>query len=127
MDRRIFVLFAGGCVLGALYHAVAALMPELGIYGPRWRHGLFVGVDLFTAWYFLRRPLWLLPAYVALVVQQFNGHGRYLVTLWQAEHRIHWLALVSPIGLTFGLVLLGYDAWLRYRRAGVSQLRVPAA
>ncbi len=128
MKYRVFSLLAFGFVIGAAYHLVAVFHPTLDLSGSRWRHATFVGIDLLTAWYMLRRPLWLLPAFLALVVQQARGHGARLWRWWHEGHTVDWrsLLVLSVLALALSLVLL--DAWTRWRRRRVSTaLAQPAA
>jgi hypothetical protein len=85
--RRAFAFLALGFAIGAGYHLIAALLPAFGIAGPRWRHILFVGIDLLTAWYMLRRPLWLLPAFLVLVAQQVYNDGGRIWRWWHGGRR----------------------------------------
>ncbi len=116
--RRIFSVLALGFTIGAGYHLFAVISPGFDLSGSPLRHLLFVGIDLLTAWYMLRRPLWLLPAFLLLVGQQSRAHGGRLWRWWQEGRGVDWrsVLVVSVLALAVALVLWDASMRLRSRR-----------
>ena len=126
--RRAFSFLALGFTIGALYHLAAVVAPAFDLTGSRWRHMLFVGIDLLTAWYMLRRSLWLLPAFLALAVQQVHAHGGRLLRWWFVGSVVDWRSVLVLSVLAVAVALLLRDAWTRLHRTEVaSPLTPPAA
>ena len=116
MNRlRLLQLLAAGTVLVAVYHGLAALGMVAGNGSPPERHAVFVVICLGSALYLLRRPLWGLPLYGVLVVQQTQGHGARAIHLW-ADGVVDWVSVVLLMALYAGLVLLVLDARDRFPR-----------
>lgn len=113
--HRAFTVLALAFLVAAGYHAVAAVAPAIGIGGQRWRHVLFVAINLLTAWYLLRRPRWLLPAFLALIAQQVHSHGGGLVRLWRTQHRVDWVSALVLATFAAALALVLREAWARRR------------
>jgi hypothetical protein len=76
---------------------------------PVWRHALFVAVDLFCIYGFLKRPRYFLYFYYVLIVQQYYSHGLHLIHSWNLEHRIHWISLGVVVLMPIGLIYLLAD------------------
>jgi hypothetical protein len=67
---------------------------------------MFVAVDLAAAWYLIRRPLWGLPFFLLLAIQQSISHGSSLFRHWQAGQP-DWisLAVLGVIYASLGLLM----------------------
>jgi hypothetical protein len=118
VGRRLRLAFAVGFVAAALFHAVAAVRPDIGEPSPVWRHLLFVGINAGCAAGFVWpvRPLrTFIVGFGVLVAQQIYSHGTYAVACWRAEGRVDWASLVVLLmmPLAFGLLL---PTWRRGRR-----------
>jgi hypothetical protein len=105
-----FVALAALSAGAAAYHVagVAGQIPSDG--SPLWRHALFVAIDLLGAWYLIRRPIALLPAFVVVVCQQYLSHGSRAMRWWNEFARIDTLSIGTLVMLTVALVLLMLDA-----------------
>jgi hypothetical protein len=110
---RIFKLAAIGALLAAGWHALAATGVARSVEGVIWRHWLFVGIDIIVAGYFVRRPLWVLPIFAILVIQQTVSHGARAIRIWQDSARLDWLSIVDLAGLFLAFALLIIDARAR--------------
>ena len=125
MNRSwVFRVLATGAICVAIYHAIAAVGGSTSDGSSPGRHAVFVAINLASAWYSLRRPLWGLPLYGALVAQQTQGHGGRAIRLW-AEGTVDWSSIVVLLALYVGLALLVLDARDRYPR--VRRLLCPLA
>ena len=108
-NRRLRLAFAAGFAAAALFHALAAVRPDIGEPSPVWRHLLFVGLNAGCAAGFV----WPVRAFVAgfavLFVQQVYSHGTYAVACWRAEGRVDWASVVVLLTMpvAFGLLLSG--------------------
>lgn len=110
MNRlRGFQLLSIGALLAASFHALVAGKLIIGDGSPVARHAAFVAVSVGAAWYLMRRPLWGLVPYVALVAQQTRGHGARIIELW-SEGQVDGISIVVLLALYVGLVLLVLDA-----------------
>jgi len=112
----LFRLIAVLLILAATYHAVGFLAPALGIPGVRWRHALFVSIDLLCAWYVLRRPLWFVAAFSLLALQQLYSHSTRAWVWWHMERRLDWVSILVIALTPLALVLLIKDAHDRRSR-----------
>jgi hypothetical protein len=110
-SREMLLRFlAVGAISAAAYHAFVALgvVPDAG--SSITRHATFVVIDAVTAWYVFRRPLWLLPAFVMLWVQQTFSHGGRALRWWSESHSVDVISIVVVVGMWCGLGLLLLDA-----------------
>ncbi|MGZ3422605.1 MAG: hypothetical protein ACXWUG_00195 [Polyangiales bacterium] len=106
MRGRIFVILAIGFAAAAAFHAVAMLVPIDTT--PRWRHALFVAIDLALAALMVRRPPWFPWVFALLVMQQAYSHGTSLVAHAKAG-TVDVPSVVTLIALPIALVLLVRD------------------
>lgn len=60
---------------------------------PQWRHILFVVINLFSIYGFLKRPRFFVFFFCALLVQQYYSHGSQLINVWLEKKEIHWISL----------------------------------
>ncbi len=104
---RWFAWFAGLAAAFHTLHAVGLLPVD---ESSQTRHLIFVGINLGGAWYALRRPRWLLPAYVVLVAQQTMGHGGRALRWWHESGRVDVISVSVLAVLYTGLALLVRDA-----------------
>jgi hypothetical protein len=107
IKRIIFFAFAILSIMAAIYHLI-------GIFykindSPIWRHSLFVIINLFCVFGFIKRPRYFIYIYVVLIIQQYYSHGQHLIKLWDLEHKIHWISLFVLILLPIGLICLLTD------------------
>ncbi len=91
-------------LLVAIYHFV-------GIFykvntSPLWRNALFVGINIFCVYGFLKRPKYFTPFLAGLTVQQLYSHGESLIKLWTEQKQIDWLSLGDIIFLPLVFILL---------------------
>lgn len=98
--------FGGIFLLAASYHALGLFIPvnEAAIE----HHALFVVLDLFSAYGFIRRPPYFNVFFALFTCQQYYTHGHDLVSYWTAFHQVHWISvlvlLVMPLALAKLLV-----------------------
>jgi hypothetical protein len=111
--NHIFKLLAIGGLLAASWHALAATGVLRSVEGVIWRHWLFVGIDIMVAGYFLKRPLWILPIFAILVVQQTVSHGARAIRIWRDAGQVDWLSIVDLAGIFLAFALLIIDARAR--------------
>jgi hypothetical protein len=83
----LFKIFAGLACLAGTYHFVSVFykIDESQI----WRHLLFVVINIFCVYGFLKRPKYFVFFVALLFVQQFYSHGTYMVNLWIKTKQIH--------------------------------------
>jgi hypothetical protein len=105
---RLFVIFAIAFAGAAAFHAVA-MVTAVEPSSARWRHALFVAIDVALAALVIRRPPWFPWVFALLLVQQAWSHGTSLVAHAQAG-TVDVLSLVTLIALPVVLVLLVVDA-----------------
>ena len=94
-------------VCAAGFHLAVGLFPDLAISGSRWRHGLFVIIDLALAYFVRRRPVWFVPVFAILALQQLYSHGSSFISGWSPSHEPAWLSLgvCIVILLTLGMLI----------------------
>lgn len=99
-----FVFLAG---IAALYHLVGVFYPVND--APKWRHLLFVLVNVFCVYGFIQRPGYFLIIFAALLVQQFYSHGTGLIKTWTETGQIHWISVCVLVLLPIAMLCLLYD------------------
>ena len=111
LRSTLFKLFAALSLLAAIYHFVGLFyrFDET----PFWRHLIFVGINLFCTYGFLKRPKYFIYLFGMLLLQQFYSHGSYLICLWNAKRQIHWLSVIDLIMLPLALICLVEDRKLK--------------
>ena len=72
----------------------------------RWRHLLFIAIDLAAAALVLYRPRGATIAIAALTAQQLYSHGSYAWLLWRKEGRVDWISVGVIVVLPIAFVLL---------------------
>ena len=107
IKRTLFYVFAILSLLAAVYHLT-------GIFykindSPIWRHAIFVVVNSFCIYGFLKRPKYFIYFYIVLILQQFYSHGQHLIKLWELEHKIHWISFAVLVLMPIGLICLLVD------------------
>jgi hypothetical protein len=107
IKRILFYLFAILSLLAAIYHFTGIFCKINS--SPLWRHTLFVVVDLYCIYGFLKRPKSFVYFYLVLIVQQYYSHGQYLIKLWGLEHKMHWISFATLALMTIGLICLLAD------------------
>ncbi len=108
MDTRlVFRLVALGFGVAAAFHALAVFAP-IDPSSPRWRHALFVAINVGIAAGMLRRPRWFAWVFGVLVAQQAWSHGRAFIASAQAGS-LDVNSIVVLIGLPIVLVVLLAD------------------
>ena len=105
--RLWFEIVSVLAVFAAGFHLAAGLFPDLDIGGSRWRHGLFVIIDLALSHFVRRRPVWFLPVFAILALQQLYSHGNSVISSWSRSHEPTWLSLgvCIVILLTLGMLI----------------------
>ena len=105
-----FPIFATLSACAAAYHVAGALGMLSGSESQPLRHAVFVAIGLTGIWYFLRRPIVLLPLFVLLTIQQFGSHGARALRWWTRDGTVDVISLFTLIALSVALVLLMLDA-----------------
>jgi hypothetical protein len=115
---RLTILKIGAVlfVFAALYHSVGFFCPNFVAPSPRWRHCVFVGVDLCGVWLILRRPAWALIPFGIVTVQQLYSHGMRGYHWWIAGRRIDWISIGVILMLPLVFCLLVIDIREKYAR-----------
>jgi hypothetical protein len=108
--HTMFAVLAALSAGAAAYHVAGALGQLTGDATPRWRHALFIAIDLVGAWYLVRRPLPLLPVFALLVGQQFVSHGGRAIRWWVQSARVDTISIGTLVALSIAFVLLILDA-----------------
>ena len=85
----------------AIYHVVAIIYP-INQDAPL-RNAIFIGISLFCAWGFHKRPKYFLFLYIILVIQQFHSHGGAFLRKWRAGDPFDWF----DFGVLFFLTVFG--------------------
>jgi hypothetical protein len=123
MSNKIFTWCAIGMGCAVAYHAAGAFGFLTSDTTPVWRHLLFVVIDALGIWYFLRRPVIVLPVFALLFAQQIYSHGGRVLRWWTVEHRVDTISIITLTGLTIACVALVIDA--RDRSPRVRRLVCP--
>jgi hypothetical protein len=105
--RILFYAFTILSFLAAIYHLIGIFYKINN--SPVWRHVIFVVVNLFCIYGFLKRPKYFIYFFCVLTLQQYNSHGSHLIRLYTLEHKIHWISLFVIILLPIGLFCLFED------------------
>ena len=77
---------------------------------PWWRHMIFAVISVAGIWYFLRRPVALLPLFILLTIQQFGSHGERALRWWVRDGKVDAISLLTLTALSVALVVLVLDA-----------------
>lgn len=97
----LFKVFAAIACLAAIYHFVGVLYKIDG--SPAWRHSIFIGINLFCMYGFLKRPKYFVYFVVVVLIQQYYSHGVFIVNTWNEKKQVHWISvfvlLLFPIAL----------------------------
>ena len=101
--KVIFKIYAGLCLLIGLFHLIGIFYPINS--PPAWRHALFVGINLFCAYGFLKRPRFFVYFFFLLLLQQIYSHGGSAIMTWNQQQIISWLD-VAVVLLTFAAFVL---------------------
>jgi hypothetical protein len=115
----LFRLLSFAALLAAAYHLAGVLGYLPDSRAPMWRHMLFVAIDIVASFYLIYRPIWALPLFIALTLQQSWSHGTTLYGRWEHKLGTDWLSLATLIGLYAGLALLTLDAKRRLSRSNL--------
>jgi len=107
MRKRIFQLFAIFFFVTAVYHFAGLFYPVND--SPKWRHALFVGINLMCVYGMLKRPNWFAYFFFVLLIQQLNAHGNSLVDAWIETHRISWIDLSAVLFTPLMFLMLVSD------------------
>lgn len=112
----------------ALFHGSGALQlmpldwfPQYRTY-PLSRHVAFICINLAGALYVRSRPLWALPLFIALLIQQSIGHGSKLIMMWQQYHRVDWISVAVLITLYVATAFIISESIYRLRSKSVKAL-----
>lgn len=101
---KVFIVFAVLAVLAGIYHLVGVFFRINE--SPGWRHALFVAINIFCVYGFLKRPKYFVYFVALLVVQQFYSHGSYMMNLWIEKGQIHWISVFDLLLLPIALFCL---------------------
>lgn len=105
--NKLFVAFGVLSAMTALYHFIS-IFYNLDL-APIWRHLVFVGVNLFCIFGFLKRPGYFVYFLAILLVQQYYSHGSYMVSLWCQRGQIHWISVFDLLLLPVALICVIED------------------
>lgn len=108
-SAALFYALAAAFVATACFHAAAALRPALDPSAPRWRHLLFVALNLGCAAGLVRRPRWFVWAFAALTAQQLHSHGGAFVASLRGPDPVDFLSLGVVVFMLVALALLVAD------------------
>ena len=111
----LFKVFAGLACLAGTYHFVGVFFKV--DESPIWRHLLFVGINIFCVYGFLKRPKYFVFLVALLFVQQCYSHGTYMVNLWIKTKQIHWISVFDLLLLPIGLICLIEDYKLKNKKS----------
>lgn len=106
---KLFLLLAFGALCAAIYHAIGIFFP-VNEAPPR-RHAVFVGINVLLAACLIKRPVFFLPLFALLMLQQMYGHGKFLIDTWNQSHSIDWPSVFVLIFFPIALWAL----WLDYK------------
>ncbi len=113
-DRFFYALsFFFGC--GAVFHVAAVIQANLDPEAPPWRHLLFVGINLACIAGFLRRPLFFVPLFCLLAIQQVSSHGSHALRAWQVDRSFDAPSFGVLLVMPLTVALLIADARRRSR------------
>lgn len=102
-----FQIYAGLSILVGCFHLIGIFYPLNS--SPAWRHALFVGINLFCAYGFLKRPRFFVYFFFLLLLQQIYSHGGSAVAMWTQHHIISWFDLAVVLFMSLAFVLLVID------------------
>ncbi len=106
-QRALFVSGLGAVGV-ACFHGAAIIVPTISEPSPPWRHALFIGVNLFFGFAFLRRARWLPVPFAVLSAQQVYSHGTDLIEARAVGHTdLQSLAVLATLPVLAVLVALG--------------------
>lgn len=103
----LFKVFAALFFCVAIYHLVSVFYKTDD--SPVWRHLLFVAINLFCVYGFLKRPAYFVYFVALLLVQQYYSHGTHLVNFWIEKRRIDWPDVLVLLLLPVSLICLTED------------------
>jgi hypothetical protein len=104
--RIIFQVYAALSLLVGGLHFIGIFYPINS--SPTWRHTLFVGINLFSAYGFLKRPRFFVYLFFLLLLQQIYSHGGNAIAIWNQQHVVSWIDVIVLIftALAFALLLI---------------------
>jgi hypothetical protein len=105
--KIIFQVYAALSLLAGGFHLIGIFYPINS--SPTWRHALFVGINLFCAYGFLKRPRFFVYLFFLLLLQQIYSHGGNVITIWNQQHLISWVDVSVVLFMLFAFVLLVID------------------
>ena len=91
----IFYFYAMVSLFVALYHINKYFY--LSVSESATRHLIFIGICTICVFGFVKRPLWFVYFFGALVLQQLYSHGNHLLMQWDVIHRINYIDLVVVV------------------------------
>ena len=103
----LFKVFAGLACVAGIYHFIGVFYKV--DESPVWRHILFVAINIFCVYGFLKRPKYFTWFVALLFVQQCYSHGTYMVNLGLQTKHIHWISVSDLLLLPIGLICLIED------------------
>ena len=108
--KMIFLLLEISLAMAAVYHGVGLFYKIDG--SPLIRHAIFVGLDLFCVYGFLKGRKYFVFFFAAFTVQQYYTHGQHLIEMWINQGEIHWISVFVLVLLPLGLICLIAE-WLQ--------------
>jgi hypothetical protein len=102
--KILFYAFAALSLVAAIYHFTGIFYKVNN--SPVWRHTIFVVVDVFCIYGFLKRPRFFFFFYCILIIQQYYSHGLHLIHSWNLEHQIHWISFAVVVLMPIGFICL---------------------
>ena len=118
MRERIFQVFALFFLITAVYHFAGLFYPVND--SPKWRHALFIAINLFCAYGILKRPAWFVYLFFVLLLQQLYSHGSSMVNSWVAtgSYKNSLIDLLVVVTTPLIFMLLVYDLIKTNRSSG---------
>jgi hypothetical protein len=104
----VFTLLKGAMIVAGSYHTVG-LFHKVNDASVT-RHALFIGLDLFCAYGFFKRPRYFVLLFGIFTIQQIYSHGQQLIQRWTDHHQIHWISVAVLVIFPLGIAALIGDA-----------------
>jgi len=107
----------------AFFGALTALYHLIGIFykinaSSSGRHALFICINLFLVYGFLKRPKYFVFVFFILLLQQLYSHGSFLINHFRESGKIDWISVFILVGLPIIFACLVADYKSKSRITG---------
>lgn len=109
--HKLFIFLACAVVLSALYHLYGIFDPDLREGYPWQRHLFWVVADAVGIYFLLNRRWYLIPVLAVVLVQQLQGHGSVLISIWLEQARVSYIDLYPVILVALIFCAYSYDIY----------------